>query len=405
MGKPVTTTGELVELESRVHVPTYRRLRVAFVRGEGCRLWDAEGKEYLDFLAGIAVTAIGHAHPRFVEAVCAQVGRLVHVSNLFYTEPQLRVAERLTELLGWGRVFFANSGAEANEAALKLARKCAKASGNPAKFRVVSAQGAFHGRTLGTLAATPQPAKQAPFAPMPDGFDVVPFGDLGALDAVVSDDTAAVILEVVQGEGGVRVAGREFLHAVRAACDRHGALLVFDEVQTGIGRTGRWFAFQHFGVVPDVITLAKGLGGGLPIGACVARDEFAEVFAPGDHATTFGGGPAVCAGALAVLDVIRDEGLVEHAEHMGRYLGEGLARLCEGSPHAVGERGLGLLRALQLAGPFARRAVEEGLEAGLVVNDVAPDALRLAPPLVVGREDVDALLDRLPGVLERAARA
>jgi predicted acetylornithine/succinylornithine family transaminase len=390
---------QIAAAEKAYHMRVYGRLPVAFVRGEGARLWDTEGKEYIDFLAGIAVMSVGHSHPRVVEAIRDQAGRLAHVSNLFYTEPQVLLAERLHDLLGWGKAFFANSGAEANECALKLARRHARRNGRQGSG-VVAALGSFHGRTFTTLAATGQPHKHEAFAPMPSWFGYVELNDTDGLADAVTTDTTAVLLEVVQGEGGVRLATPEFLKTARALCDEHGATLIVDEVQTGLGRTGKWFAFQHVDVTPDVVTLAKALGGGLPIGACIARDDVADAFEPGDHATTFGGGPIPCAAALAVLDVIEDEGLVERSERMGARLVDGLRAATVGNPGVREVRGLGLLVAVELAGAWAADVVRTALDAGLVVNNVAPDAVRLAPPLIVGEPEVDRAVEILGGILE-----
>jgi len=397
----VTAFDDIRARDERYHMRTYGRLPVAFVRGEGALLWDSAGKEYLDFLSGIAVVSVGHSHPAVVEAVRAQVGTLTHVSNLFYTEPQTLLAERLHHLLGWGRSFFANSGAEANECALKLARKwSAKAHGTP-RSAVVAALGSFHGRTFSTLAATGQPAKHRPFMPLPAWFAHIPLNDIDALEAAITDETSAVLLEAVQGEGGVRVATPEFMAAARKLCDERGAVLVIDEVQTGLGRTGRWFAFEHAGVEPDIVTLAKALGNGLPIGACIARDEVADAFGPGDHATTFGGGPVVCAAALAVLDVIEKEGLVQRSAAMGEHL---VALLTERLGDVVVEvRGLGLLVAMELASDAAAAIVTDALAAGLVVNNVAPNAIRFAPPLVVGKDEVARAVEILEPIVRRHA--
>jgi len=334
---------------------------VAFVRGEGALLWDTEGKQYLDFLAGIAVMSVGHSHPKVVEAIREQAGTLTHVSNLFYTEPQAILAERLHDLLGWGKVFFSNSGAEANECALKLARRWARARGAADRSGVVVALGSFHGRTFTTLAATGQPHKHEPFAPLPAWFTYVSLNDEEALDQAVGDDTTAVMLEVVQGEGGVRLATPEYLQAARKFCEERSAALIFDEVQTGLGRTGKWFAFQHYDIAPDIVTLAKALGGGLPIGACIAREDVADAFKPGDHATTFGGGPVPCAAANAVLDVIESEGLVARAAEAGEKLIGRLSAATEGNGAVREIRGLGLLIAIELGGDWAAEIVVKAL--------------------------------------------
>lgn len=386
---------QIKALENDFHMQVYGRQEVAFVRGEGAYLWDSAGTRYLDFLGGIAVMSVGHSHPKVVEAVRAQVGLLTHVSNLYYTEPQALLAQRLHQILGWGRVFFANSGAEANECALKLARRWVNQDGG-ARTGVVAALGSFHGRTFTTLAATGQPAKHQAFAPLPGWFSYVDLNDIDALDAAVGDNTNAVLLEVVQGEGGVVLATPEFVAAARKLCDDRGVALIFDEVQTGLGRTGRWFAYEHAGVQPDIITLAKALGAGLPIGACIARDEVAAAFKPGDHATTFGGGPVPCAAALAVLDIIETEGLVARAE----VAGERLVRALRADPTGVVEvRGLGLLVAVELEEPKAAGVVAAALAAGLVINNTSASTIRLAPPLVVSDEQIDLAVQTLADIL------
>jgi len=389
--------------EAAALIGTYRRQPVEFVAGDGAWLTDADGKTYLDFLSGLSVTSLGHAHPAVAEAVAAQVRRLVHTSNLFYTEPQVALAERLRATLGWddGKAFFANSGAEANEAALKLARRHGKKE-HPDKVRVVALSGSFHGRTLGTLATTGNPAKHEPFEPLGDWVTHVAHDDPDALDAAVDEGTSAVFLEVVQGEGGVRPVASAMWHAARSACDRVGALLIADEVQTGLGRLGVWYGWQSTGVEPDVVTLAKALANGLPIGAMVARGDAPKAFAPGDHATTFGGGPVLCAAALAVLDVIEREGLVARAASMGEQLQARLATLTDEHALAAGVRGRGLLQALVLERPLAAAVTSAALRRGLVVNDVAPDAVRLAPPLVIGEGELDEMTTRLGAALHEA---
>jgi acetylornithine aminotransferase len=383
-------------------MPTYRRWPVTFVSGEGMRLVDDGGRSYLDFVAGVATNALGHAHPAVAEAVARQISTLVHVSNLYYSAPMAELAERLTGLLGWddGRVFFCNSGAEANECALKLVRRWSRSrapQGAAPPTGTIAALGSFHGRTFETLAATGQPAKWEPFAPLPGGFVHVPFGDAEALETAAGPSTAAVLLEPVQGEGGVIVPPEGYLERARAICDAHGMAFIADEVQTGLGRTGVWFASA--GARPDVVTLAKALGGGLPLGACVARGDLAEAFRPGDHATTLGGGPVVCAAGLAVLDTIEREGLVERAARVGVHLARGLGGLVERHEAALDVRGRGLLLALQLSGDRAREAVAGALERGLLVNDVSPSAVRLCPPLVVGDADCDEAVEILDDVL------
>jgi acetylornithine/N-succinyldiaminopimelate aminotransferase len=383
------TLAELQELERESVIGSYARMPVEFVRGEGTRLWDADGTEYLDFLCGISVTSLGHCHPQVVAAVREQVGRLMHVSNLFYTEPAMRLAQRLAQSSLGGKVFFCNSGAEANEAAIKLVRK-ARPAGD-----VVVVPGAFHGRTYGSLSATPQEAKQAPFAPLVPGFRAVeptPAAIAGAVD----QRTAAVILEPIQGEAGVHVIGDDSLRAARAACDEHGAALVFDEVQAGMGRTGTLWAYEQTGVRPDAITTAKALGGGLPIGALVTGERLADVLAPGDHGSTFAGGPVVASAALAALELTDDPALLGDVVTRGRQLAAGLERL----PHVLAVRGRGLMLACELdvpAPPVVSRAL---LEQRLVTNATGPTTLRLLPPLTVAEDEVDDALARLAASLE-----
>ncbi len=386
----VDATAELVERAAAHLMPTYGVPRAAFLRGQGTVLFDAEDQPWLDFLSGLAVTSLGHAHPAVTEAVARQAATLVHTSNLFLTEPAVLLAERLAEVTGWpdAKVFLAQCGATANEAAIKLARRHGKAQ-HPDKVRVVALEGSFHGRTLATLEATGQPAKHGPFAPLAGFVDHVPHDDPEALTAAVTDLTCAVLVEVVQGEGGVRPVPAEVLAAARAACDLHGALLLVDEVQTGMGRTGPWFAFQGTDVVTDVVTVAKALANGLPIGACIARGAAAEVFKPGDHATTFGGNPVTCAAAIAVIDTIRDEGLLDQAATRSRRLVAGLEGLAGSAPLAAGVRGRGLLLGLELDAPVAAEVEVACRDRHLVVNAVAPDVLRLAPPLTVTREEID----------------
>ena len=383
---------ELQELEREYVVPAYARMPVAFVRGEGARLWDAGGTEYLDFQTGLAVTSIGHAHPAVVAAIQEQAARLVHVGNLFYTEPGMRLAARLSESSLGGKVHFANSGTEANEAALKLARK-ARPGGN-----VVSVHRAFHGRTYGSLSATPQESKQAPFAPLVPGFfAVAPTAE--AVAGAVDERTAAVILEPVQGESGVWVLDDELLHAARAACDEHGATLIYDEVQCGLGRTGTLWAYEDAGVVPDLMTSAKALGGGLPIGALICGPRLADVFEPGDHGSTFAGGPVACAAANAVLDVVTDPALLARVRELGARLAEALALL----PGVVEVRGRGLMLACDFrdggAPDLVRRAL---LEQRLVLNATGPATVRFLPPLTVTDAEVDDALGRLRALLAPA---
>ncbi len=382
---------ELAALDAGNVMQTYGRLPVAFVRGEGTKLWDSEGKEYLDFLSGLAVTSLGHAHPEVADAIADQARTLLHVSNLYYNDPQPKVAERLNALLGGnGRVFFANSGAEANECAIKLARRYGQKNGGPDRFHVISAYGSFHGRTLTTLAATGQPQKQETFQPLPSGFRQVAFNDLDALAAALDERVAAVLLEAVQGEGGVVPASPEYLHGVRRLCDEREALLIIDEVQCGLGRTGKWFGFEHAGVAPDIVTMAKALGNGVPIGACWARTDVASAFAPGDHATTFGGQPLAARAALATLEVMERENIPERAARAGTRLSEALQKV----DGIADVRGAGLLIAAELVpGLDAKAIAQRCLDDGLVLNAVTASALRLAPSLLVADAEIDAAVE------------
>ncbi len=380
------SVAELQSLEREYAMPTYVRNPVQFVRGSGVRLWDAEDNEYLDFLAGISVLNVGHCHPRVVQAVREQAGRLSHVSNLYYTEPAMKLSAALSESSLGGKVFLCNSGAEANEAAIKLVRR-ARPGGN-----VVVLEGAFHGRTYGALSATPQETKQAPFAPLVPGFVVVP-RDPGALAAAVDDRTAAVLLEPIQGETGIHVLSDDLLAAAREACDRTGAALVFDEIQTGMGRTGTLWAYEQTDVVPDALTSAKALGGGLPIGALVTGPRLADALHPGDHGSTFAGGLVVASAALVALEICSDPELLARVRAAGERLASGLATL----PYVTAVRGRGLMLAIDVdpeidAAELARRAL---LEQRLVVNATGPATIRLEPPLIVSDDEVDEAVARL----------
>ncbi|MGI5483760.1 acetylornithine transaminase [Streptomyces lavendofoliae] len=369
----------------------YGTPRLPLVRGEGARVWDADGTEYLDFVGGIAVNALGHAHPAVVEAVSRQVGALGHVSNLFVAEPPVALAERLLQLLGRpGRVFFCNSGAEANEAVFKIGRLTGR-------DHMVATTGGFHGRTMGSLALTGQPGKREPFLPLPGDVTHVPYGDADALRAAVTDRTAFVIIEPIQGENGVVVPPPGYLKAAREITRATGTLLVLDEVQTGIGRCGHWFAHQAHGVEPDVVTLAKGLGGGLPIGATVAFGPAADLLRPGHHGTTFGGNPVACAAGLAVLDTLAADSALDEVKRLGERLRDGIEALGHSLVSHV--RGAGLLLGIVLTEPLAPQVQQAAQDAGLLVNAPAPDVVRLMPPLVIGDDDVDAFLRALPGVL------
>ncbi|MFP4511424.1 MAG: acetylornithine transaminase [Acidimicrobiales bacterium] len=380
------------ELDRCPLMPTYGAPRVQFVRGEGSWLWDRDGNRYLDFLSGLAVTSLGHSHPAVAEAVAAQANTLVHVSNLFGTEPGSEVAITLDRLLGGGgQVFFANSGAEANEAAIKLARKW----GGHGRYQVISTYGSFHGRTLATLAATGQPSKWEAFQPLPDGFRHVAWHDLEAVEAAIDDTVAAVLIESVQGEGGVNPASADYLCGLRRICDERGVLLIVDEVQTGLGRTGAWFGHQHAGIRPDIVTVAKALGNGVPISACWATAGVAAAFEPGDHATTYGGQPLATAAARAVLATMEAEDVPARATRAGAAITERVSTL----PHVTGVRGLGLLLGVELDGPDAREVAGAALDAGLVVNGVTPTTLRLAPSLLVTDDEIDTAIDTLETVL------
>jgi acetylornithine aminotransferase len=389
------SNAELKERWNGALMNNYGTPRIPLVRGEGAKVRDAEGKEYLDLVGGIAVNALGHAHPAIVEAVSRQIASLGHVSNLFVAEPTVTLAERLLELFGRdGKVFFCNSGAEANEAAFKLGRLTGRR-------HVVATEGGFHGRTMGALALTGQPGKQEPFLPLPGDVTHVPYGDAQALAAAVTEETALVIVEPVQGENGVVVPPAGYLKAARAITAAAGALLVLDEVQTGIGRTGHWFAYQaHEGVLPDVVTLAKGIGGGLPLGATVAFGRAAQLFRPGQHGTTFGGNPVACAAGLAVLDTIADEGLLDNVKRQSERLVTGVEAL--DSPLISHVRGEGLLLGIVLTGPLAAQAQQAAQEAGFLVNAPAPDVVRLMPPLNLADAETDAFLRALPGILHAA---
>jgi predicted acetylornithine/succinylornithine family transaminase len=393
-----TQVATLSQDESRYLMHTFKRQPVELVRGAGALVWDADGRELLDFVGGIAVNVLGHAHPAVVEAISRQAATLIHTSNLYYTRPQVELAERLNTLGFEGRCFFANSGAEANEAAVKLARKWGKQNRKGA-YEVISALNSFHGRTLAMVAATGQPKYQQPYAPMPDGFRHVPFNDIEALRGAVSVKTVAILLEPIQGESGVIPAVDGYLAAVRDLCDRENLLLIFDEIQTGMGRTGDFYAFQGYGVVPDVVTLAKGLGGGVPIGVCIAGPR-ADVFEVGDHGSTFGGNPLACAAALATIEVIEKDGLVANAALAGEYLaGQANQRLS-----AFGTmRGKGLMQALVLREEVAQQVQAAALEHGLIVNAIGDQVIRLVPPLIVTDADVARAINILEVSLDEVS--
>ena len=394
----MTSTETLQKRFAAALMPNYGVPPLAISRGQGCRVQDADGREYLDLIAGIAVSSLGHAHPAIVEAVSRQVAEVAHTSNLFLHEREIELAERILSLLGAdGRVFFANSGAEANEAAVKLVRRLA----GPGRPVFVAAERSFHGRTMGALALTGKESIRAPFGPFGLTVRFVPYGDTAALRAAVTPDVAAVFLEPGLGESGVVPAPEGYLLAARQACDEAGALLVLDEIQSGIGRTGAWFAHQTAGVRPDVLTLAKGLGGGLPIGMCVGLGAAGAGFAKGDHGSTFGGNPVACAAALAVLDTIERDGLLAHVTAVGEHLTASLSQISH--PLLAGVRGAGLWRAVVLTAELAPDVELAARRAGFLVNAVQPDAIRLAPPLILSAGEADEFTAAVPGIFEEVS--
>ena len=394
-------SAELMKRADQVMAATYQRFPVTFEKGRGCTLWDTEGRPYTDFVAGIAVCNLGHAHPRIGEVVCRQAQTLLHVSNLYYTLPQTELAAWLVEHSFADRVFFGNSGAEANEAAIKLARKYFKERGEKNRFRIVSMERSFHGRTLATLSATGQEKVRKGYDPVLDGFDFVPFNDEKALKAQIGPGTCAVMLEPVQGEGGVCCPDEKYLQTVRTICDETGTLLIFDEIQTGMGRTGELFAYKHFGIEPDIMTLAKALANGLPIGAMLARETIAAAFGPGSHASTFGGTPIVTAAALEVCKILVEQKVIEKGKTTGLYFKEKLLELK--GRHAVIEdvRGMGLLLGMKLkidGAPIVKQCMQDGF----LINCIQERILRFVPPLIISREDIDQLVDCLDGILAAA---
>ena len=384
-----------IERSSQVFINTYSRFPAVLVKGQGCVLEDADGREYLDFLAGIAVCSLGHCHPEVTRAICEQAGKLVHVSNLFHTVPQTELAELLVENSFADRVFFGNSGAEANEAAIKLARKHS-AEG---RYAIISLSGSFHGRTLATVAATGQPKFHEGFEPMPDGFLHAEFGDMAALESLVSDKTCAILCEPLQGESGVRPLGRDYLQKIRALCDEKNLLLIFDEVQTGIGRTGTLFAYEQVKVTPDILTSAKALGNGMPIGAMLTKNRIAESFTVGSHASTFGGNAVSAAAGVATLKVMLADGFLDEVKNKGNYLAEKLADLAAVHPQfASGQRGLGLIQGLVLTNAgieHGQAIVQKLFERGVLINFAGNAVLRFIPPLVVSRAEIDTMIRAL----------
>ncbi len=392
------TDEQIYAKDEQDYMPVFARYKIVLDHGDGVYVYDTQGKKYLDYLGGIAVNVLGHAHPALVKAVADQAGKMIHCSNLYYTQVQADAAEKLVKLSGLGKVFFGNSGAEANEGAIKLARKYAH-NINPEKSQIISANMSFHGRTIATLTATGQPHYHEGFGPLPEGFDYVDYNDIEALESMMSEKTAAVMLETIQGEGGVHVPDKEYFQKVRALCDKYDALLILDEIQCGMGRTGKFFAYEQYGIKPDIVTLAKGLAGGVPIGAFIASDKVSSAFKAGDHGSTFGGNPLACAGANVVLDTIVNDGLLQHVEEVGAYLRKGLEELKEAYPSLITEvRGMGLIQGMQLTKP-GRDIVNRCLDYGLIINCTVGTVLRFVPPLIIEKQHVDELISVLKKVL------
>jgi len=382
------TTAEIKDMASKYIINTYGERSISIVRGEGAYVWDAEGKKYLDFVAGIATNNVGHCHPRVVEAIVAQARKLIHVSNLYYIEPQARLAKRLVEVSFADKCFFCNSGAEANEAAIKLARKYSKENVAESKFEIITMLKSFHGRTMTTITATGQPKYHKGFEPMSPGFKYVPFSDLKALEDAVTDNTCAIMVEPIQAEGGINMPIEDYLAGIRSLCDRKNLVLIFDEVQTAMGRLGKLFGYEVFGVEPDIITMAKALGGGAPIGCMMTKDHIAESLTPGSHASTFGGNPLVCSAALASLNTIIDEKLPENAQLVGAYLMEKLRSLKSKFSVIKEVRGRGLLIGMEL-NVEGKELVSKCMKAGLILNCIGSSIIRFAPPLVISQQHVD----------------
>jgi acetylornithine aminotransferase len=397
-------TEELKDGAAKYLMQTYARQPISIVRGRGSKVYDMEGREYVDFVGGIAVNILGHAHPDLVQAIQRQAAQVIHASNLYYTEPQVKLAQMLVDHSFADRVFFCNSGAEANEAAIKLARRYGHEKHGPDRFEIITMKNSFHGRTLATITATGQEKVQKGFEPLMPGFAYAPFNDVGAIQAMITGRIAAIMLEPVQGEGGVHVADREYLKNLRDLCTQNDILLIFDEVQTGMGRTGTLFAYEQLGVQPDIMTLAKGLGGGMPIGACLAKESVAAAFTPGVHASTFGGNPLACAAALAVCRVLLEGRVLDQAKRMGEYLAKGLAD-CKDRHRAVRDvRGLGLLQGMELD-LDARTVVTDALARGVLINAANERVLRFVPPLVITQRDIDKLVETLTSIFNRHAVA
>lgn len=389
----------MMNTADKVIAKTYKRFPIVITKGKGCNLWDIEGKKYMDFVSGIAVCNLGHSHPKVSAALSKQADVLLHVSNLYYTEPQIDLAYRLTENSFADRVFFCNSGAEANEAAIKLARKYFKDKGQSERYRIVTMEKSFHGRTMATLSATGQDKIKKGFEPLLEGFDHIPFNDIDALRKSIGPSTCAVLLEPIQGEGGVRCPDPDYLKAVRRLCDETDVLLIFDEIQTGMGRTGKFFAYEHFGIEPDIMTLAKALANGLPIGAMLASEEVAEAFGPGSHASTFGGTPIITAASVQVVKVLLEENLIHRCAKMGAYFKERLSGLKAKHESIVDVRGMGLLLGMKLK-IEGDAIVNSCMEKGFLINCIQGNILRFIPPLIVEKEEIDALVECLDEVLD-----
>jgi len=392
-------TQEIIKKADQVIAKTYKRFPIVIAKGKGCKLWDTDGKKYTDFVAGIAVCNLGHAHPQVSKALCMQADTLFHVSNLYYTIPQVDLAYWLTENSFADRVFFCNSGAEANEAAIKLARKYSKEKGESGRYRIISMEHSFHGRTMATLSATGQDKIKQGFEPVLEGFDYVPFSDISALRGTIGPSTCAVLIEPIQGEGGVRCPDPDYLKAVRQVCDDTGILLIFDEIQTGMGRTGRLFAYEHFGITPDIMTLAKALANGLPIGAMLAREEVADAFGPGSHASTFGGTPVVTAASLEVVRVLSEENIIDHCRTIGGYFKDRLSWLKDRHEVIEDVRGLGLLLGMKLR-MEGDQIVASCMEKGFLINCIQGNILRFIPPLIIEKQEIDALIACLDEILD-----
>ncbi len=390
---------ETMRLADTYIAATYTRYPIVLTSGKGCTLWDETGRRYADFVAGIAVCNLGHSHPKIGNAICAQAETLLHVSNLYYTLPQTELAARLVADSFADRAFFCNSGAEANEAAIKLARKYFRDKGETNRFKMISMERSFHGRTMATLSATGQDKIKKGFDPVLGGFCFVPFNDIDALEGCIDNETCAVILEPIQGEGGVRCPDDDYLQKVRQICDENGTLLIFDEIQTGIGRTGKLFAYEHFDVEPDIMTLAKALANGLPIGAMLARESVAEAFGPGSHASTFGGTPIVTAAALAVLQALSEDGIIEHCRKAGSYFKTQLNGLKDRHASIADVRGIGLLLGMKMK-ISGTPIVQQCMDRGFLINCIQDQILRFIPPLVVETDEIDALIACLDDILE-----